>query len=783
MARGSLGTLTVRIKADAGSLSLALKRTQNDVKKWGTRVNDRMRGVSRRLERGVSRISKSFATLGAVLGVGVGLGSAIKEASAYETALVGVVKTTNLAGDELKTFEKDLQGISRRFAVTTAELFELSTAAGQLGVKGGKNLALFSETMARLARSSDVVGEDGAKAIARILNVTKEGVGVIDQFASSLVALGNSSAASEAEILHMATFVSQSISAFGASSSEVLGLSAAMKSLGLRAELSGSAVGRAFRLINQRIQAGGEASAKMAAFLGLKVADLRKEFKTDSLKTFVRFLKALREEGDRATIALGEMGLKGDENARVFPVLANNIGLVETSLKTANQEFANNTALLRESSQFNETFSAKLVIFQNSLRAVSRTVGSELLPAFSGLLTEINFVFDSGESRAEAFELFLKAKGFDILNGVSKAVKSIATLIVSTLKKAFLEVREIFQNALRGMLIELENFANGAAAALNIFLPGQFEVGATNLRDLVPLYEAPSFGDIAVGDFFGVEDSFPNPYQMDLDEARQAYERLQSEARFDNRGLPANDAAGELFNLSQGVEDAVEAISHSADGMPTGSGAIDTALFGGGGSDELVKDVETVQATIVKVGEELNEYQREIASFGEQTFDNLANFVTEFAETGTVDIQRFATAAIAEFAKMQLKMLATRALLGLSQSGGGVGSFFGAVSQFFGISGARASGGPVSAGKTYLVGEQGAELFTPNRNGSIISNDNLANATTQPSGLAFTQVNHYDGNPNEEQMAVFAEQTKRSAIEGVIELIAHGGQPANAFAQ
>jgi len=36
--------------------------------------------------------------------------------------------------------------------------------------------------------------------------------------------------------------------------------------------------------------------------------------------------------------------------------------------------------------------------------------------------------------------------------------------------------------------------------------------------------------------------------------------------------------------------------------------------------------------------------------------------------------------------------------------------------------GARASGGPVSSGSTYLVGEQGPELFTPSRSGSISPN-------------------------------------------------------------
>ena len=38
------------------------------------------------------------------------------------------------------------------------------------------------------------------------------------------------------------------------------------------------------------------------------------------------------------------------------------------------------------------------------------------------------------------------------------------------------------------------------------------------------------------------------------------------------------------------------------------------------------------------------------------------------------------------------------------------------------IAGARASGGPVAAGASYLVGEQGPELFTPSGNGAITPN-------------------------------------------------------------
>ena len=48
------------------------------------------------------------------------------------------------------------------------------------------------------------------------------------------------------------------------------------------------------------------------------------------------------------------------------------------------------------------------------------------------------------------------------------------------------------------------------------------------------------------------------------------------------------------------------------------------------------------------------------------------------------------------------------------------------------ISGARAAGGPVSAGRNYLVGEQGPEIFMPFNSGQIISNDRLSAERRSP---------------------------------------------------
>ena len=57
-------------------------------------------------------------------------------------------------------------------------------------------------------------------------------------------------------------------------------------------------------------------------------------------------------------------------------------------------------------------------------------------------------------------------------------------------------------------------------------------------------------------------------------------------------------------------------------------------------------------------------------------------------------------------------------------SGGGGGSFFGnLLSGLFG--GGKAAGGSVNGGTTYMVGEQGPELFVPGRSGAIVPNDAL----------------------------------------------------------
>jgi hypothetical protein len=64
-----------------------------------------------------------------------------------------------------------------------------------------------------------------------------------------------------------------------------------------------------------------------------------------------------------------------------------------------------------------------------------------------------------------------------------------------------------------------------------------------------------------------------------------------------------------------------------------------------------------------------------------------------------------------------LKLTLMKTLSGTVGGGGFFGSLLGGL-----LGGARASGGPVAAGTSYLVGEQGPEIFTPDTSGTIIPN-------------------------------------------------------------
>lgn len=87
---------------------------------------------------------------------------------------------------------------------------------------------------------------------------------------------------------------------------------------------------------------------------------------------------------------------------------------------------------------------------------------------------------------------------------------------------------------------------------------------------------------------------------------------------------------------------------------------------------------------------------------------------------GFEDLKRTALAAMAEIAQAAVK--AGMAAMFSTSGGGGAGGILGTASNlalaYLGAPG-RATGGPVSGGRAYMVGERGPELFVPTASGRV----------------------------------------------------------------
>jgi len=110
----------------------------------------------------------------------------------------------------------------------------------------------------------------------------------------------------------------------------------------------------------------------------------------------------------------------------------------------------------------------------------------------------------------------------------------------------------------------------------------------------------------------------------------------------------------------------------------------------------------------------------------------MSNAIDQFVESGKFSFKDFASSVIKDLIKIQLQAQATALFnKGLNLVMGAVsmysGGGFGTGNQFgnMDIGGFLAEGGSASAGEAYVVGERGAELFVPNRSGTVIPNNEL----------------------------------------------------------
>lgn len=156
-----------------------------------------------------------------------------------------------------------------------------------------------------------------------------------------------------------------------------------------------------------------------------------------------------------------------------------------------------------------------------------------------------------------------------------------------------------------------------------------------------------------------------------------------------------------------------------------------------GQNPELLKEIERQEA-LAKMFVVMEESARRTQQVFDSVFGNLSSAIDNFVKTGKLSMKDLARSIIQDLIAIQMKAAVLR-FLGSAFANISTAATYGTIpgSQQTNMLAAqnagflpRASGGPVSANGSYLVGERGPELFMPSGSGTIIPNNQMSMGST-----------------------------------------------------
>lgn len=326
----------------------------------------------------------------------------IKTAADFESSFTGVRKTVNGTEEELASLREELMKIPLETASTAETVMGVAEAAGQLNVPIDQ-IAEFTKYVIMLGDSTNITAEEGSTSIARFMNVMgvdlKKGVDDVNRFSSSLVALGNNTATDEESILALSLRLASAGKLAGMSIPEILGLSAAMSSVGLTAEAGGTAMSTTINMIAKDVAKGGENLEKFAKVAGMTSEEFAEKWRTNAvgaLQDLLVGMSNLSEDGGAELLQfMDEVGWAGIRQSDTMRRLSSDYDGVNEAVKIANDNFATNeesldgiNALTEEASRRYEDFNSQLSQFKESVKQLAAVFGEELLPILKPIIDD-----------------------------------------------------------------------------------------------------------------------------------------------------------------------------------------------------------------------------------------------------------------------------------------------------------------------------------------------------------------------------------------------------------
>lgn len=394
MARTFTSELTVQLIDRVTGVSKRVGNSLRDLGRQVDRVNNQRPEFATRVDAALTRSQASLErarggivdAVGAFYTLKAAIAGPVQEATAFESAMADVKKVVDFPTPQaFKDFQQDLMDLSTEVPLTVNGLAEIAAAAGQAGI-AGQDLIRFTETAAKIGTAFDITADDAGTALAKMMTGLDLTIDEVTLLADSMNHLSNAQASSAAEILDVVRRVGAQGKQFGFTAEETAAFASAMISAGAQSDVAATSFANMGKALT-RGESAPKRQQKAYEKLGLTAEDVAKRMQDDAVGTTLDVMERMSKLPAymRASVS---SDLFGDE-ARALGPLLTNLDLTRESLGMVADEATYAGSAFKEFEVRNKTFGNRVATFNNRLTALKITIGNALLPVLTDLMDRL----------------------------------------------------------------------------------------------------------------------------------------------------------------------------------------------------------------------------------------------------------------------------------------------------------------------------------------------------------------------------------------------------------
>jgi len=366
--------------------SSPLKQSMHNFNKWNEKVKQ-SNTVAQQFSHNLSQIGRS-ASLYLTAPLVLAGGAAVKTAVSFQSSFTGVIKTVTATKEELADLKIELMKMPSEIPLRQEEIFRIAEAAGQLGIETPK-IAAFTKVMADLGVTTNLTSDEAATQLARFANITAMSKDDFEKLGSTIVGLGNNLETTEKEIVAMAMRLAGTGSLVGMSQSQIMGFAGALSSVGIEAQMGGTAFSQVMTKINKEIGSGSQKMQAFAKIAGKPVEVFEKLWKEDAAEALILFtegLKRLDDKGKNVSQILDALSFDGFRVSDSLLRAAGSGDKFREAIRMGTGFWKENLALAHEANLRYSTMASRFSIAWNEVRRLAAAFGDVLAPALLKLV-------------------------------------------------------------------------------------------------------------------------------------------------------------------------------------------------------------------------------------------------------------------------------------------------------------------------------------------------------------------------------------------------------------